>query len=105
VIAASYERIHRSNLIGMGVLPLQFPEGQDADALGLDGSETFEIRIADDVAPRATVPVVATKADGSTVAFDAVCRLDSPVEIDYYRNGGILHTVLRRLFQEAAANA
>ena len=105
VIAASYERIHRSNLIGMGVLPLQFPDGQDADALGLDGSETFEIRIDDDVAPRAAVPVVATRADGSTVAFEALCRLDSPVEIDYYRNGGILHTVLRRLFQEAAASA
>jgi aconitate hydratase len=105
VIAASYERIHRSNLIGMGVLPLQFPSGQDADSLGLDGTETFEIRVGDDVAPRATVPVVATRADGTTVAFDALCRLDSPVEIDYYRNGGILHTVLRRLFQEAAASA
>jgi aconitate hydratase len=101
VIAASYERIHRSNLIGMGVLPLQFPDGQDADALGLDGSETFRIEVDDDLRPRQEVPVTATRADGGEVRFDAVCRLDSPVEIDYYRNGGILHTVLRRLFEEA----
>jgi aconitate hydratase len=103
VIAASYERIHRSNLIGMGVLPLQFPEGQDADALGLDGSETFSVLVDDELRPRQQVPVVARRADGSEVRFDAVCRLDSPVEIEYYRNGGILHTVLRRLFQEARA--
>ena len=105
VIAASFERIHRSNLIGMGVLPLQFPEGENADSLGLDGTETFTIRVTDDLDPRQTVPVVATRDDGSTVEFDALCRLDSPVEIDYYRNGGILHTVLRRLFQEANATA
>jgi aconitate hydratase len=103
VIAASYERIHRSNLIGMGVLPLQFREGEDADSLGLDGTETFRIDVDDDLRPRQDVPVVATREDGGEVRFTAVCRLDSPVEIEYYRNGGILHTVLRRLFQEARA--
>ncbi len=102
VIAASFERIHRSNLIGMGVLPLQFRAGEDADALGLDGTETFDVRIGDDVAPRQEVPVVATKADGSRTEFAVLCRLDSPVEIAYYRNGGILHTVLRRLHREAS---
>ena len=102
VIATSFERIHRSNLIGMGVLPLQFEDGQDADALGLDGSETFDIDIDDAVAPGQEVPVTATRGDGETVSFTAVCRLDTPVEIEYYRNGGILHTVLRRLYQEAA---
>jgi aconitate hydratase len=102
-IAASFERIHRSNLIGMGVLPLQFQEGEDADALGLDGTETYAIEVDDDLQPRQDVPVTATREDGSTVTFTATCRLDSPVEIAYYRNGGILHTVLRRLFQEARA--
>ncbi len=103
VIAASFERIHRSNLIGMGVLPLQFEAGQDADALGLDGTETYAIHVDDDLAPRQDVNVTATREDGSTVAFTARCRLDSPVEVAYYRNGGILHTVLRRLFEEARA--
>ena len=103
VIAASFERIHRSNLIGMGVLPLQFREGEDADSLGLDGTETFRVEVDDDVRPRQDVPVVATREDGSEVRFTSACRLDSPVEIAYYRNGGILHTVLRRLFQEARA--
>jgi len=103
VIAASFERIHRSNLIGMGVLPLQFEAGQDADALGLDGTETYAIQVDDDLAPRQDVSVTATREDGSTVAFTARCRLDSPVEVAYYRNGGILHTVLRRLFEEARA--
>jgi aconitate hydratase len=105
VIAASYERIHRSNLIGMGVLPLQFADGESADSLGLDGTETFSIEVDDAITPRQEVPVVATKADGTTVPFTAVCRLDSPVEIEYYRNGGILHTVLRRLFKEAGQTA
>ena len=105
VIAASYERIHRSNLIGMGVLPLQFADGESADSLGLDGTETFSIEVDDTVTPRQEIPVVATKTDGTTVPFTAVCRLDSPVEIEYYRNGGILHTVLRRLFQEAGQTA
>ncbi|WP_372592828.1 aconitate hydratase AcnA [Actinotalea sp.] len=100
VITESFERIHRSNLIGMGVLPLQFPAGQSAGSLGLDGTETFEISgvtaLNEGVTPR-TVPVRATKADGSVVAFDAVVRIDTPGEADYYRNGGILQYVLRSL--------
>ncbi|MCV2396336.1 aconitate hydratase [Actinotalea sp. M2MS4P-6] len=100
VIAESFERIHRSNLIGMGVLPLQFPAGESADSLGLDGTETFDITgvtaLNDGVTPR-TLPVRASKADGSVVSFDAVLRIDTPGEADYYRNGGILQYVLRSL--------
>ncbi len=100
VITESFERIHRSNLIGMGVLPLQFPAGQSADSLGLDGTETFEISgiaaLNEGTTPR-TVAVRATKADGSVIAFDAVVRIDTPGEADYYRNGGILQYVLRSL--------
>ena len=100
VIAESFERIHRSNLIGMGVLPLQFPEGQSADDLGLDGTETFDIQgvtaLNEGTTPR-TLAVTATKADGSQVAFDGVVRIDTPGEADYYRNGGILQYVLRSL--------
>lgn len=94
VIAVSYERIHRSNLIQMGVLPLQFKDGDSADALGLDGSETFDIHVDDNVKARSEIKVTATKADGSLVEFMTNCRIDTPVEVDYYRNGGILHTVL-----------
>ena len=100
VITESFERIHRSNLIGMGVLPLQFPQGQTADSLGLDGTETFDIHgitaLNDGTTPR-TVHVVATRDDGSTQEFDAVVRIDTPGEADYYRNGGILQYVLRSL--------
>ena len=100
VITESFERIHRSNLIGMGVLPLQFPEGESADSLGLDGTETFDISgvtaLNEGTTPR-TVRVTATKADGTVVAFDAVVRIDTPGEADYYRNGGILQYVLRSL--------
>ncbi len=100
VVAESFERIHRSNLIGMGVLPLQFPPGESADSLGLDGTETFDITgitaLDDGVTPH-TVAVGATKADGSVVAFDAVVRIDTPGEADYYRNGGILQYVLRQV--------
>jgi len=95
VIATSYERIHRSNLVGMGVLPLQFKEGESADTLGLDGSETFEILLSDELKARQMVKVEAQKENGETVSFETVCRIDTPVEIDYYRNGGILHYVLR----------
>ncbi len=105
VIAQSFERIHRSNLVGMGVLPLQFLEGQDPESLGLDGTETFTIHVADDVQPRQTLAVTATKADGSTVEFEVVSRLDTPVEVQYYRNGGILHTVLRSMREGKAATA
>src|SRR5690606_6644738 len=96
-IAATFERIHRSNLVGMGVLPLQFVEGQGPDTLGLDGTETFDILAGEPMTPRQRVTVNATRLDGSTVSFEVVCRLDTPVEIDYYRNGGILHTVLRNI--------
>ncbi len=100
VITEKLERIHRSNLIGMGVLPLQFPAGEDAGSLGLDGTETFDIAgitALNDGSTPSTVKVTATKADGTTVEFDAVVRIDTPGEADYYRNGGILQYVLRSL--------
>ncbi|WP_159802971.1 aconitate hydratase, partial [Arthrobacter zhaoguopingii] len=101
VIAESYERIHRSNLIGMGVLPLQFPQGENAESLGLTGTETFSVsgvtELNEGRTPR-TVTVTATPADGGKpVSFDAVLRIDTPGEADYYRNGGILQYVLRQL--------
>lgn len=100
VITESFERIHRSNLIGMGVLPLQFPDGQSADSLGLDGTEIFDVtgieELNSGVTPT-TVHVTAVKADGSAVEFDALVRIDTPGEADYYRNGGILQYVLRQL--------
>ncbi|GAA1977938.1 aconitate hydratase [Amycolatopsis minnesotensis] len=100
VITESFERIHRSNLIGMGVIPLQFPEGESASSLGLDGTETFDIagitKLNDGETPR-TVHVTAAKQDGTKVEFDAVVRIDTPGEADYYRNGGILQYVLRKM--------
>ncbi len=97
-IAESYERIHRSNLVGMGVLPLQYPAGSTADSLGLTGRETFDITgLEGGLSPRMTVTVQARRDDGSTISFPAIARLDTPVEVDYYRNGGILQTVLRNL--------
>ncbi|MEN3302006.1 aconitate hydratase [Pseudonocardia sp.] len=102
VIVESFERIHRSNLIGMGVIPLQFPQGESAASLGLDGTETFDIAgitaLNDGSTPR-TVEVTATKSDGTTVEFDAVVRIDTPGEADYYRNGGILQYVLRGMLR------
>jgi aconitate hydratase len=100
VIAVSYERIHRSNLIQMGVLPLQFKEGESADTLGLDGTETFDIHVDDNVKARQEIKVVATKEDGEAIEFATDCRIDTPVEVDYYRNGGILHKVLRDYVEE-----
>jgi aconitate hydratase len=97
VIATSFERIHRSNLVGMGVLPLTFMPGQDADVLNLDGSEIFSIKVGDDLRPRQEVPVRAEHRDGSVSEFTTVCRVDTPVEVEYYRNGGILHAVLRKM--------
>jgi aconitate hydratase len=97
VITKSFERIHRSNLVGMGVLPLTFLDGQGADELGLDGSETFDIPISQDVKPLQQLTVTATRKDGSKVAFQTVVRLDTPVDVEYYKNGGILHTVLRKM--------
>jgi aconitate hydratase len=98
VIAESYERIHRSNLIGMGVLPLQFPEGQTAETLGLTGEETFDftgVTALNDGTTPATVRVTAGQ-----VSFDAVVRIDTPGEADYYRNGGIMQYVLRSLLKQ-----
>ncbi|HKL14554.1 MAG TPA: aconitate hydratase AcnA [Balneolaceae bacterium] len=100
VIATSYERIHRSNLVGMGVLPLQFADGESHESLGLDGSEEFTIHIDDNLKPQQTVKVEAKKADGTVIKFDTVNRIDTPVEIDYFRNGGILHKVLRDYVEE-----
>ncbi len=98
VIATSYERIHRSNLVNMGVLPLQFTAGATHKSLGLTGEETFTLRGVDDkLQPRSKVTVEATKPDGSVIRFEAHVRIDTPVELDYYRNGGILHTVTRKL--------
>jgi aconitate hydratase len=98
VIAASFERIHRSNLVGMGVLPLEFAKGQTWESLGLTGQESYEIHGLDDqLQPRSTVMVEATSANGSVASFQAVVRIDTPVEMDYFRNGGILQTVLRKL--------
>lgn len=102
VITESFERIHRSNLIGMGVIPLQFPEGESHESLGLDGTETFDItgitELNNGTTPK-TVEVVATKTDGSTVEFDAKVRIDTPGEAEYYRNGGILQYVLRNMIK------
>jgi aconitate hydratase len=100
VIAESFERIHRSNLVGMGVLPLRFLDGQNPESLGLDGSETFDILgLGDEMAPQSTVTVKATKPDGKVIEFQAKALLNTPVEVNYYRNGGILHTVLRNLMK------
>ena len=101
VIVQSFERIHRSNLVGMGVLPLTFKDEQSAESLGLDGTETFDIEVSDNVQPRQDIAVKATKTDGSVIAFTTTCRIDTPVEVDYYRNGGILHTVLRKMARDA----
>ena len=101
VIAESFERIHRSNLVFMGVLPLVYQQGQSAQSLGLDGTETFDIALPDPIEPGTDVKVTATKTDGGTVEFTCTCRLDTPIEIEYYRNGGILHTVIRKKLNEA----
>jgi len=100
VLAESYERIHRSNLVGMGVVPLQFLDGESAESLGLEGRETFTIDLDDNLQPGQDVTVEVTSDDGSTRHLTLRCRIDTPIEIDYYRNGGILHTVLRNLMRE-----
>jgi len=97
VIAESFERIHRSNLIGMGVLPLTYLEGENAESLTLDGTERYDIDVPPDLQPRQEVSVLATRSDGTQVKFNVVCRIHTPVEVEYFRNGGILHTVLRKL--------
>ncbi|HTN34784.1 MAG TPA: aconitate hydratase AcnA [Marinobacter sp.] len=102
VIAESYERIHRSNLIGMGVVPLQFPAGQNAETLGLNGEELFTITgLAGTSAPAREVQVTATSPQGDTQTFDAVVRIDTPAEADYYLHGGILPYVLRQLLEDS----
>ncbi|MFL6860520.1 MAG: aconitate hydratase AcnA [Sphingomicrobium sp.] len=97
VVAESFERIHRSNLVGMGVLPLQFRDGDNAESVGLDGSETFTITGVSGIEPRQDVAVAVTKADGTNATFTARCRIDTYNELEYFRSGGILHYVLRRL--------
>jgi aconitate hydratase len=100
VIAESYERIHRSNLIGMGVLPLEFTPGQTRESLGLTGDELYDLGgIASDLSPRKKLSVSAKKADGTRIQFEVVARIDTLVELDYYRHGGILQYVLRGLLQ------
>jgi aconitate hydratase len=102
VIAESFEHIHRSNLVGMGILPLQFKDGQNVESLGLMGKEEIDIAgLSDDLKPRQDVTVKATKDDGSIVEFKATARIDTPVEVEYYRNGGILQTVLRKLVRSS----
>ena len=99
VIAESFERIHRSNLVGMGVLPIVFKNGQNAESLGLRGDESITIGGLDEksLTPRQTLTVTAKRADGTSFNFEATCRLDTAVEINYYKNGGILQTVLRKM--------
>jgi len=100
VIAESFERIHRSNLVGMGILPLQFKPGQNPQTLGLDGTETYAtVNLSDDLKPLQDVTVRAEAMDGRVITFETTCRIDTPVEVDYYRNGGILHTVLRNFLK------
>jgi aconitate hydratase len=102
VIADSFERIHRSNLVGMGVLPLQYKKGQTRSSLGLTGIGTFDIQIDDNLKPGQDVKVRAVTREGAPIEFVTTCRIDTPVEIDYYRNGGILHSVLRRMLKDRA---
>ncbi|WEJ58698.1 aconitate hydratase AcnA [Devosia sp. FJ2-5-3] len=97
VIAQSFERIHRSNLVGMGIIPLQFKDGESWQTLGLDGSETIDIANVEQLVPRATVTVKITRANGDVINVETLCRIDTANELDYYRNGGILHYVLRNL--------
>jgi aconitate hydratase len=98
VLAESFERIHRSNLVGMGVLPLQFLPGESRNSHGLTGREIFDIEVHDDVKPMQEIMVVARHPDTGVISrISAVVRIDTPVEVEYYRNGGILHTVLRKM--------
>lgn len=102
VITESFERIHRANLVGMGVLPLVYKAGETATSLGLDGTETFDIPVLDDVKPRQEIEVTATKTDGTQIKFNTICRLDTPIDVDYYRHGGILNYVLRDFLKVSA---
>jgi aconitate hydratase len=105
VIAQSYERIHRSNLVGMGVLPLQFKEGTKAATLGIDGSETYDILgVHDAIKPRQDLTMVIHRADGRSEAVPLTLRIDTPIEVEYYQHGGILPYVLRRLLLDRSAS-
>jgi aconitate hydratase len=98
VIAESFERIHRSNLVGMGVLPLKFMDGQNAESLGIKGDEVFDIfGLGDNMQPKSIMTVKVTRPDGSSFEFKAQALLNTAVEVNYFHNGGILHTVLRHL--------
>jgi aconitate hydratase len=101
VIAKSFERIHRSNLVGMGVLPLQFIAGEGLDSIGLTGHEIFNIQnLNDRIEPQSMITVIAEKENGEQIEFQVTVRLDTDIEVDYYRNGGILHTVLRNMLDD-----
>jgi len=102
VIAKSFERIHRSNLVGMGVLPLQFAPGDSADSLGINGDESFDIAVPTDIKPQQPLTLVMTRKDGTQREIPVLCRIDTPIEVDYYRHGGILPFVLRELIQKSA---
>ena len=105
VIAESFERIHRSNLVGMGVLPLVFKDGVNRKSLKLDGSESFDIKgIKDGIKPRMDVACTIKRADGSEDTIQLLCRIDTLDEVDYYRHGGILHYVLRQLASQGPAH-
>jgi aconitate hydratase len=97
VIVESFERIHRSNLVGMGVLPLQFKDGQTRTSLGLTGDDTYTIKGVASLQPRQDVEVEVTRPDGTKLTFTALCRIDTANEVEYFMNGGILHYVLRKL--------
>jgi aconitate hydratase len=101
VIAESFERIHRSNLVFMGVLPLVFKKGETPESLGLKGDETFDIELPEDLEPRGDVEVTATSPSGEKKTFTCMARVDTAVELEYYRNGGILETVIRKKLNEA----
>jgi aconitate hydratase len=103
VIAESYERIHRNNLVGMGILPLQFKEGDNANKLGLTGKEIYDILGLEEIEPQCKLTVNAKPKDGQIISFKVIARLDTPIDIEYYRNGGILHTVLRKILKDNMA--
>jgi len=101
-LAESYERIHRSNLVGMGILPLQFMAGENRESLGITGFETFDIEgIAEEMAPGKIVQVRGQRDDGSQVSFKAKVRIDTPIEVEYYRHGGVLQYVLRQILKDS----
>ena len=102
VVAKSFERIHRSNLVGMGVLPLQFKGTDTVESLGIKGDEIFDIDVPSDIRPQQDLTLAITRKDGSKQAVQVLCRIDTPIEVDYYNGGGILPYVLRELVSRAA---